>query len=215
MEACCRKKRSRNRSRSSVTDWLVGQKLQAENKIGLAGTSVSVPIISAEIFEIDNLENISEFEFPITPDETVISATKENIWAVMNDYEMYSEWNPFQYNVSIYEPRKPDGNVQYEMKVKGFGTVMQDVLYVDEERFILIYGKKDFNFRAQWLTDNEEGLTVYHSIDCMMSGAIIPFVKISCVLSKIIQGFNTQHQALKERAEQLGEENEVFCNDNK
>ena len=202
MGVCSDPKVLRLRGDKSVTDWLVSKRLQDENKIGLPGTEVHIPSIYAETFELNEETFESEFGFSLIPEKIEINADQETVWKILCDIDTYPDWNPFHKEISIFEPVK-NGNIRYEMKVKVFGIVTREILYIDEERYIFIIGQSGLGFRCQWLTAND-GSTVYHCIDYVDGSCFTKTIaKLSCISGMALKLFREENEALKQRAENL------------
>ncbi len=189
---------------SSITEWLMGTK---------AFTANQSETYDGFCFE-DKKSISSEFPCAVVPNDTVIpNVTKEHVWNILVDFDNYGTWNPLHKRIRILENRSERNNPNtdgsemnsdkhkaalFEMNVGIMGIHTRRVLYVNEEKYIFIYGDDDGNMRVQWLTENEEGEVIYRSFDGFVSG--IPYYLMSWAPFHrlILKKFNEQHDALRD-----------------
>ena len=218
MNCCCPRIPPEPRNRedyNSLTNWLLPKHRQDENKINLPKSpnpQVFCPFISSEMFALSEQDMPKDiFPFSIIPDPVTIPGVQQNdVWKVLMDFNNYENWNPFQKRVRILNPYDYENgkksNAIFEMTTDLFGIVREQILYVDEERMIFIYGyvSQGTNpeveaIRAQWLTEDKDGHVVYHSMTSFKGGLafwsvrLLPFLRRS-----ILKQFNLSHEALKE-----------------
>lgn len=153
-------------------------------------------------------ERISRYLFPDTLFEPVpveIDAPASEVWAVLVDFERYGEWNGFHLKKQVVD--KPSGEVGLRMTVD-LGPVLGKVVetstvyYVDEDRHILVYGlhgnEAASSVRVVWLEPHVGGVaTTLHSYDKV--GGWPAWFCYGHINRHVLQGFNEQHLAIRDR----------------
>lgn len=134
-----------------------------------------------------------------------IEAPAEVVWAVLTDFERYTEWNPF-----VVEARcdlRPGGAI--DMKVKLLGPAQRQVEYIHavEPGKGFSYNMKPFplgglsSLRSHTIIDLGDGRCHYSS-HFHLQGWLMPVVR-GLMRGALQRGFGSMSEALKARAEHL------------
>jgi hypothetical protein len=202
----------------SIDEWLQSADRRRRCKYGLAGLEVDLGgapscIASVAPFSVDRPPQLQSWpvrlapEVVVRPASTVISAPRTLVWAVMTDFGAFSEWNPLHRSVRVLS--QDPGRVFLDLRVALLSETrltrsLEEVFYCDSARFIIIYGLPAGpvnSLRAQWLTEDERGGTIYHSYDVL--GGNLSWLLRGFMERQVLEGFNRQHEALKRRCEAL------------
>eukprot|EP00516_Mucochytrium_quahogii_P001339 CAMPEP_0203762182 /NCGR_PEP_ID=MMETSP0098-20131031/15123_1 /ASSEMBLY_ACC=CAM_ASM_000208 /TAXON_ID=96639 /ORGANISM=" , Strain NY0313808BC1" /LENGTH=215 /DNA_ID=CAMNT_0050656495 /DNA_START=136 /DNA_END=783 /DNA_ORIENTATION=+ len=195
----------------ALEEWLLCPKQRLDNETELEGSKVKIGRPSSlrdgqDCFDIQQPPELACFPFKVfeqlvvRPEPVTIRATAKHVWDVMMDFESYSKWNRFQTKVQVIckdetQPRK----LRLHVNLGGKNTIQDEtIFYVDQQRFIFVYGITTItpSFRAQWLSDNQDGTTTYNSYD-IISGHLTPIIR-KFYEHDILTGFQQQHEDLKQ-----------------
>lgn len=143
-----------------------------------------------------------------------INAPRKLVWETMLDFEAYEEFNPFHRRVRVVRD-EATGDRYMEMKVNSKVANEKDdrlvapetcmvarekIFYVDEERYILVYGldaAMASSVRVQYLLEDGDA-TVYVNYDVL--GGV--FLKLfAFAFGWVDVGFKASAAALKKRVE--------------
>lgn len=196
----------------SVDDWLRTPEQQRRNKYGLPGALAVCCGTPAVTENVDLAQPVPLRSWPATlvpnvvaqPESTHIEAPPQVVWDVITDYAHYGDWNPFHRKVEVLETASGDVVLQLHVRLMGYMMkAVERVFYVDEQRFIIAYGRDGHtpSWRTQWLEERPDGSTTYHSYDAI-GGHLAPVVGLCC-LGSVERDFNNQHDALKTYCENL------------
>jgi hypothetical protein len=202
----------------SVDDWLQSAERRRRCKYGLAGLEVDLGgtsscLAAATPFSVDRPPQLQSWPFRLAPEvvvrpaSTAIRAPRALVWNVMTDFAAFSEWNPLHRSVAVMS--QEPGRIFLDLRVALFSESrltrsLEEVFYCDSARFIIVYGLPDGpvnSLRAQWLTEDDRGDTVYHSYDSL--GGNLSWLLRGFMERKVLEGFNRQHEALRRRCETL------------
>jgi len=137
--------------------------------------------------------------------ETVIDAPVEDVWKVLTDFDLYSEWNPFLINASV-EPRV-GGKTRFISDIPEVGHMKHDGVVT------VMNKNSEFTFQVTTLHEsigmadhtmilvplpNKQSKLIHKEI---FKGTLIGVTRFMPVGDRAIKGFRLMDQALKERVE--------------
>ncbi|MCH2046082.1 MAG: SRPBCC domain-containing protein [Saprospiraceae bacterium] len=136
-----------------------------------------------------------------------INAPKTTVWAVLTDFDAYTEWNPFTPKVELKSKQIGSPVILHvRMNPNSKKLIKQpEVLQRWKEAVYVDWGIEDAWYvkttRTQRLTNLEGNRTLYYTCDAFR-GFLTPLIMF-LYRKKIQQGFDEVAAALKKRAEAM------------
>lgn len=134
-----------------------------------------------------------------------INAPASAVWAVITDFDSYSQWNPFV--LSAKSSLKPGEPIEMEVKLLGPVQRQVEVILEVEEGKGFSYCMKPFplgalsSVRSHSIKDLGDGRCHYSS-HFELSGWLMPLIR-GLMRNPLERGFGGMSKAVKQRAESL------------
>jgi hypothetical protein len=138
--------------------------------------------------------------------EVEIAAPPARVWAVLENFDGYAEWNPFMVKVA----GKPEVGARIDITIEAPGlkrrTIREKVRVVTRDQELVWGGGPPIPYLADGvhffrLVDLGDGRTrVLHGED--FTGLLVPLLK--GMIAKVAKGFEATNEALKRRVEASG-----------